>query len=128
MTAASKRQKEKQIKTKHSSNFQIQFPVLGFSIVISSNLFEETTPGQGILIAGIINLKRGERKNREFVFQSQNGSKETFLGQGAVVKIVLKKGKSLQRIIYNSVLNLSFSFSTPRQKYSVTDYDYHTRT
>lgn len=62
MTAASKRQKEKQIKTKHSPTFQTQFPILGFSIVISSNLFEETTPGQGILIAGIINLKRGERK------------------------------------------------------------------
>lgn len=41
-------------------------------------------------------------KSREFVFQSQNGSEKTFLGEGAFFKIVLKRRKSLQWVISNS--------------------------
>lgn len=62
MTASLEKQKEKQTKTKCPPTFQTQFLALSFSFVISFNLLEETTPGQAILIAGIINLTEANGK------------------------------------------------------------------
>lgn len=53
-------------------------------------------------------------KSREFVFQSQNGSEKTFLGEGAFFKIVLKRRKSLQWVISNSDSQPFYQLCVPK--------------
>lgn len=87
MTASSQKQKEKQIKTKRPPTFQTQFPVLSFSFVISFNLFGENTPGQGTLIAGIINLKRGKRKVGNLYFSHKMDQRKLSPGKALLSRL-----------------------------------------